>query len=68
MPYLFACSWGSQGKTIEVVCRFLLQWTMFVRMLHYDPSVLGGPTGGMAHSFIELDKAVVHVIRLVSFL
>ena len=22
---------------------------------------------GMAHSFIELDKAVVHVIRLVSF-
>ena len=23
---------------------------------------------GMAHSFIELDKAVVHVIRMVSFL
>ena len=23
---------------------------------------------GMAHSFIELDKGVVHVIRLVSFL
>ena len=23
---------------------------------------------GMAHSFIELDKAVVHVISLVSFL
>ena len=23
---------------------------------------------GMAHSFIELDKAVVHVVRLVSFL
>ena len=23
---------------------------------------------GMAHSFIELDKAVGHVIRLVSFL
>ena len=23
---------------------------------------------GMAHSFIELDEAVVHVIRLVSFL
>ena len=23
---------------------------------------------GMAHSFIELDKAVIHVIRLVSFL
>ena len=24
--------------------------------------------GGRAHSFIELDKAVVHVIRLVSLL
>ena len=23
---------------------------------------------GMAHSFIELDKAVVHMMRLVSFL
>ena len=23
---------------------------------------------GMAHGFIELDKAVVHVVRLVSFL
>ena len=27
----------------------------------------GGPMG-MVHSFVELDKAVVHVIRLVSFL
>ena len=25
------------------------------------------PLHGMAHSFIELDKAVVHVIRLVTF-
>ena len=39
----------------------------FVWTLHHDPSVLGGPTWH-AHSFIELDKAVVHVIRLVSFL
>ena len=38
----------------------------FVRTLHHDLSVLGDP--GMAHSFIELDKAVVHVVRLVSFL
>ena len=37
----------------------------FVRTLHHDPSVLGGPT---QHGFIELDKAVVHVISLVSFL
>ena len=39
----------------------------FVRTLHHDPSVLGD-LHGMAHSFIELDKAVVHVICLVSFL
>ena len=38
-----------------------------VRTLHHDPPVLGGPMG-MAHSFMELDKAVVNVIRLVSFL
>ena len=37
----------------------------FVRTLHHDPSVLGGLTW---HSFIELDKAVVHVIRLASVL
>ena len=39
----------------------------FVRTLHHDPSVLG-TLQGMAHSFIELDKTVVHVIRLVSSL
>ena len=38
-----------------------------VRTLHHDPSVLVA-IYGMAHSFIELDKAVVHLIRLVSFL
>ena len=37
---------------------------MFFRTLHHDPYILCG----MAHSFIELDKPVVHVIRLVSFL
>ena len=37
----------------------------FVRTLHQDLSVLGGPTW---LSFVELDKAVVHVIRLASFL
>ena len=41
----------------------------FVRTLHHDPSVLGGPTWPTwLIVFIELDKAVVHVIRLVSFL
>ena len=39
----------------------------FVKTLHHDLPVLGDPTS-MAHSFTELDKAVVHVIRLVSFL
>ena len=34
----------------------------FVRTLHYDLFILGGP------SFIELDKAMAHVTRLVSFL
>ena len=38
----------------------------FVRTLHHDPSVLGGPS--MAHNFIELDEAVVLVISLISFL
>ena len=39
----------------------------FVRTLHHDLSVLGG-LYIMTHSFIELDKDVVHVIKLVSFL
>ena len=39
----------------------------FVRTLHHNLSILGGPTWH-AHSFIELDKAVIHVIFLISFL
>ena len=39
----------------------------FVRTLHHDQSILGGPMG-MAHSFIELDKALVHMISFISFL
>ena len=35
----------------------------FVRTLHHGPSILGE----MAHSFIELDKAVVRVICLINF-
>ena len=38
-----------------------------VRPLHHDLSVLGGPTRRWL-SFIELDKAVVSVIRVASFL
>ena len=39
----------------------------FVRTLHHDPSVWVA-LHSVAHSFIELDKVVVHVSRLVSFL
>ena len=46
VSYLFTfsyCLWGSQGKNIEVVCHFLLQWTTFIRTLYHNPSVLSGP-------------------------
>ena len=68
--FLFAfscCWWGSQGKNTEVVCHSLLQWTMLCQnstMSHLSWVALHG----MAHSLIELDKTVVHVISLVSFL
>ena len=62
------CSWGSQGKNTEVVCIPFSSGPHFVRTLHHDPSILDGHGSGMSNSFIELDKAVVHVIRLVSFL
>ena len=39
----------------------------FVRSLHYDSPLLMA-LHSMAYGFTELDKAVVHVIRLVSFL
>ena len=66
VSYLFAflyCLWGSQGKNPEMVCHSLLQWTTFCQNSLPWPVCLG-----MAHSFIELDKAVVHMISLVLFL
>ena len=39
----------------------------FARTLHHDLSILVA-LHGMDHSFTELDKAVVHVISLISFL
>ena len=62
------CSWGSQDKSTEVVCYSLLQWTTFFSELSTMTCPIWVALHGMAHSFIELDKAVVHVIRLVSFL
>ena len=61
------CSWGSQGKNTKVVCHSLLQWTTFYQTSPLWPIHLGWPHTAWL-SFIELDKAVVHVIRLASFL
>ena len=65
--FLFILSWGSQGKNTEVVCHSLLQWTTFCQTFPPWPIRLGWPPIAW-FSFIELDKAVVHVIRLASFL
>ena len=71
MSYVFAfsyCSWGSQGKNTEVVCHSLLQWATFLSELSTMSHLSWVALHGMAYSFIELDKAVGHVISLVSFL
>ena len=70
LTYHFAfsyCSWSSQGKNTEVVCHSLLQWTAICQTSPPWPTHLGWPHMA-GRSFIELDKAVVHVIRLASFL
>ena len=64
---LFILSWGSQGKNTEVVCHSLLQWTTFCQTSPPWPTHLGWSHMAWL-SFIELDKAVVCVIRLISFL
>ena len=74
--FIFQCPIFLPFHTVHGVLKArILKWfavpfssgPLFVRPLHHDPSVLGD-LHGMAHSFIELDKVVVHVIRLVSFL
>ena len=68
VSYLFAfsyCTWGSQGKNTEVVCHSLLQWTT---LCQNSPPWPWGALHCTAHGFIELDKAMVHVISLISFL
>ena len=58
----------------EVLKERILKWFAilfsigphFVRPLHHDPSWVA--LHGMVHSFIELDKTVIHVISLISFL
>ena len=61
-------SWGSQGKNTEVVCHYLFQWTTFCQNSPPWPHPSWVSLHGMAYSFSELDKDVIHVIRLVSFL
>ena len=61
------CSWGFQGKNTEVVCHSLLQWATFCQNSPSWPVCLGWPYMAWL-SFTELEKAVVRVIRLTSFL
>ena len=58
---------GSQGKNTEVVCHSLLQWITFCQTSPPWPGHLGWPHTAWL-GFIELDKAVVHVIRLTRVL
>ena len=53
-------SWCSQGKNTEVVCRSLLQWTIFCQTSPPWPTRLGWSHRAWI-SFIELDKSVVLV-------
>ena len=71
--FMFQCHIFLPFHTVHGVlkARILKRFTIpfssgacIVRSLHHDLSILGGPNG-MAHSFTKLDKAVVHVIRLV---
>ena len=61
------CSRDSQGNNTEVVCHSLLQWATFCQNSLPCPVHLGWPYMAWL-SFIELDKAVVHLIRLASCL
>ena len=58
--YCSYSSWGSQGKNTEVACHSLLQWTTFCQTSPPRPGHLAWPHTAWL-SFIELDKAVVHL-------
>ena len=58
---------GFSRQAYWSVCRSLLQWTTFCQTSQPWPVCLGWPHMAWL-SFTELDKAVVHVIRLVNFL
>ena len=60
--------WGSQGKNTEVVYLSAFQWTTFCQNSPTMTRLSWVNLQDMGHSFIELDKAVVHMISVVSFL
>ena len=62
------CSRGSQGKNTAVVCHSPPPGDHIFSELSTMTCPSWVALHGMAYSFIELDKAVVHVIRLVSIL
>ena len=71
VPYLFLPSHTVFGvlkaRILKWLAIFFSTGPRFVRTLHHDPSILDGPTR-QACNFIELDKAVIQVISLVSLL
>ena len=64
---LFILFMGFSRQEYGVVCHSLLPWTTFCQTSPPWPARLGWPHREWL-SFIELDKAVVCVIRLASFL
>ena len=66
---VMVASWGLKARILKWFAILFSSGPCFVRILHHDPSVLGGTIWmSMAHGFIELDKAVINVISLISFL
>ena len=74
--FIFQCHIFLPFQTVHGVLKArILKWfaipfssgPCFVRTLHHVLSILGGPTWHGSY-FTELDKAMVHVIRFVSFL
>ena len=74
--FIFQCPIFLPFHTVHGVLKArMLKWFAFPSVVVHVLSELSTMTHpsqvalqGMAHSFIELDKAVVHVIRLFSFL
>ena len=73
--FIFHCHIFLHFHTVHGVLKArMLKWfavrfssgPSFVRTLHHDPSILGGSTCH-GQSFIELNKAVIHMISWVSF-